>query len=88
MRRPSSNERGYTSKWAAVAKAYLADHPTCECDDCLELPEADRPPAQHVDHRDGLGPKGPRGFDPTNFVAMNHRCHSRKTVREDGGFGN
>jgi 5-methylcytosine-specific restriction enzyme A len=88
MRRPNSNARGYTSKWARAAKAYLADHPLCECDDCLLIPPAERPRAQHVDHRDGCGPNGPRGFDPTNFMAMAHACHSRKTARQDGGFGN
>jgi hypothetical protein len=41
-----------------------------------------------VDHRDGLGPNGPRGYDESNWCAMSASCHSRKTASRDGGFGN
>jgi 5-methylcytosine-specific restriction enzyme A len=88
LRRPNANARGYTSEWSRVAKAYLADHPLCECDGCLLIAPSQRPKSEHVDHRDGLGPNGPRGFDPENFMAMSHPCHSRKTAKADGGFGN
>jgi hypothetical protein len=87
-RRPNANQRGYTSRWSTVSTRYLRAHPTCECDDCLLLPPADRPRADHVDHRDGLGPNGPRGYDESNFCAMSRPCHSRKTALRDGGFGN
>lgn len=86
--RPNSNQRGYTSRWATVARQYLAAHPLCECDDCLLLTRSERPRAAHVHHIDGLGPNGPRGFDPDNFLALSHPCHSRVTARDHGGFGN
>lgn len=41
--------------------------------------------ATEVDHIDGLGPLGPRGFDPDNLQAMSHRHHSRKTAAETWG---
>ncbi|PAN01044.1 HNH endonuclease [Streptomyces sp. Alain-F2R5] len=34
---------------------------------------------------DGLGPLGPRGFDPSNWQAMSKRHHSAKTARETWG---
>lgn len=38
----------------------------------------------HVDHADG----DPNNNDPSNLRTMCVACHSRKTAREDGGFGN
>jgi 5-methylcytosine-specific restriction protein A len=38
----------------------------------------------HVDHDDG----DPNNNDPSNLKTMCNCCHSRKTAREDGGFGN
>jgi 5-methylcytosine-specific restriction protein A len=44
-------------------------------------------PATEVDHKDGLGPNGPRGHDLDNLRSLCKSCHSRKTVRCDGGLG-
>ncbi|MFC8494723.1 HNH endonuclease signature motif containing protein [Streptomyces sp. NPDC057235] len=41
--------------------------------------------ATEVDHIDGLGPLGPRGFDPSNWQAMSKAHHARKTARETWG---
>ncbi|WP_231626416.1 HNH endonuclease signature motif containing protein [Streptomyces apocyni] len=49
------------------------------------LPQLQRDLATEVDHIDGLGPLGPRGFDPANWQAMSKRHHSRKTARETFG---
>gem|GEM_PF-4480047 len=38
----------------------------------------------HVDHVDG----NPNNNDPANLRTMCVGCHSRKTARENGGFGN
>ena len=85
-RRPSSSRRGYDERWRRASRAYLREHPLCECGlDCC--PNGCNQPAKHVDHRDGLGPLGPRGYDRSNWQALAHGCHSRKTVRADGGFG-
>jgi len=77
-----------TSQWIAFSRAFRKLHTTCECPDCLRLPEYRRPRSEIVDHIDGLGPNGPRGYDPSNLRAMTRKCHNKKTNRHDGGFGN
>ena len=85
-RRQSAAKRGYDSKWVKARKAFLAEHPTCQCADCVA---SGQPlPADVVDH---ITPHrgDPRLFwDSANWQAMNHVCHNRKTARENGGFGN
>lgn len=76
-----------TPQWVAFSRAFRRAHPTCECDRCVKLIEIKRPRSQVVDHRDGLGPNGPRGFDPSNCVAMTIAHHAAKTNRHDGGLG-
>lgn len=83
--RPSSHSQGYNRAWSNASTAYLRDHPWCECPECAALPMLQRDLATEVDHIDGLGPLGPRGFDPTNWQAMSKRHHSRKTAQETWG---
>lgn len=85
--RPSGSRRGYTKKWASFRKAYLLQHPRCESEACSALPEWQRPEATDIDHIDGCGRTGERAYDTTNLIALCHSCHSKKTVRHDGGFG-
>lgn len=84
-RRGSARQRGYDRAWERTRAAYLAAHPLCECEDCQTLPVSGRPAATDVDHIDGLGPKGPRGHDPTNLRALTHAHHSRRTARDQPG---
>jgi 5-methylcytosine-specific restriction protein A len=84
-RRETAAERGYDAEWRATRAAFLEEHPQCECDDCLLLPLWRRPDAVDVDHRDGLGPTGPRGHDWSNLRAMSHEHHSRRTARDQPG---
>jgi 5-methylcytosine-specific restriction protein A len=84
-RRETAAERGYDAQWRATRAAFLEEHPQCECDDCLALPAWRRPDAVDVDHRDGLGPRGPRGHDWSNLRAMTHGHHSRRTARDQPG---
>ena len=77
--RPSSRERGYGSEWQQIRQRYLTAHVICE------NPEGCINPATDVDHIDGKGPRGDN--DDLNLRALCHSCHSRKTVRQDGGFG-
>ena len=42
--------------------------------------------ATDVDHIDGLGPLGPRGYDPGNCRALCHSCHSWRTARDQSGW--
>ena len=85
--RGNAHARGYDARWSAFSKRYLKAHPFCECEECERLPEWSRPASTDVDHMDGLGPTGPRGYDATNCQALSHPCHSRKTATQDGGFG-
>lgn len=84
--RKSAYERGYDSKWQRASKRFLQHNPLCACDDCKQLPVA--LPAEVTDHI--VPHKGDMQlfWDPNNWQPMNKRCHDRKTVREDGGFGN
>jgi 5-methylcytosine-specific restriction protein A len=84
--RGTAAQRGYGAKWRKARKYFLAQHPFCVCDKCKnrEVPLM----ADVVDHI--IPHRGdPNLFwDQSNWQPMNHRCHSRKTVQKDGGFGN
>lgn len=85
-RRESAAKRGYGSKWAKARLAFLAEHPTCECERCKA---SGQPlPADVVDHIIPHRGNQKLFWDTKNWQAMNHVCHNRKTAREDGGFGN
>lgn len=79
--------RGYGAKWRAYRTKYIEQNPYCVSAECAAIPLWRRPLATDVDHIDGLGPLGPRGYDPANMQSLCHRCHSIKTAREDGAFG-
>lgn len=71
---------GYDHHWEAASKAFLVANPACAHPGCSAGSAV-------TDHIDGLGPLGPRGFDPANWQALCWSHHSRKTVLNDGGFG-
>jgi len=75
-RRPSSVTRGYGARWPVLRARYLARHPFCAT--C-------RQPATQVDHIISRARGG--ADEDSNYMALCASCHSRKTVREDGGFG-
>lgn len=80
--KPAGNphrSRPYSGRWRGLSVAYRRAHPVCE--------RCRLAPSEHVHHRDGLGPDGPHGMDWAGLKALCHRCHSRQTVAEDGGFG-
>ena len=80
----SSTERGYGYSWQKRRTAFLRGHPLFE--ECRKRGRIT--PATDVDH---IRPhKGdPELFwDWDNLQALCHECHSKKTAREDGGFGN
>jgi 5-methylcytosine-specific restriction protein A len=84
--RGSAAARGYGPRWQAASAAYLAANPRCVCGPGC-CPNGCGRPATDVHHLDGLGPLGPRGYDPSNWAALHRTCHARVTVREQGGFG-
>jgi 5-methylcytosine-specific restriction protein A len=85
-RRESANDRGYTWRWRKAREIYLRQHPLCECEECRALGRI--MPATVVDHRTPHRGDMRLFWDQSNWQAMSKRCHDRKTVREDGGFGN
>jgi 5-methylcytosine-specific restriction endonuclease McrA len=68
-----------SAAWLKARGKYLADHRTCEAPRCGQ-------PSSHVDHRLSRA-RGGASLDPSNFMALCPSCHSRKTARQDGGFG-
>ena len=80
-KRPSAAARGYGEEWKRTSLAYLAGHPWCAEPGCGQ-------PSVHTDHLDGLGPRGPRGHDPGNLMAMCKPHHSSKTARQSPGGWN
>lgn len=78
-RRLNAYQRGYTSKWDKARRVFLMTHPLCVV--CGR-------PATDVDHI--VPHRGDKRlfWDQNNWQPLCHECHSRKTVKEDGGFGN
>ena len=75
--RPSPSQRGYDQKWRRIRAQFLKAHPFCA--DCNE-------PANEVDHIIPIAKGGSNQWD--NLQPMCKSCHSRKTARSDGAFGN
>jgi 5-methylcytosine-specific restriction protein A len=75
--RPGPSVRGYDRSWRRLRAAFLMQYPMCE--DCM------RKPATEVDHIIAIEKGG--NNDDTNLQALCKSCHSRKTVKCDGGFG-
>lgn len=75
--RPSAARRGYGGKWRVIRAAFLKAHPRCE---------ACGAPASEADHRTPLAAGGTHAW--VNLRPLCKPCHSRKTARDDGGFGN
>ena len=80
-RRGTARQRGYDTRWEAKRAEHLATHPFCQRPGCFTW-------ATDVNHLDGLGPKGPHGFDDTNLEALCHSHHSQHTASEQPGGWN
>lgn len=80
----SSNKLGYTYTWQKARAAFLREHPLCE--QCLK--EGRTTAASVVDHI--VPHKGDMTifWDRSNWQSLCDSCHSVKTAKEDGGFGN
>lgn len=77
--RGTSTERGYDANWRRYRERFLAVNPWCV--ECNRL-------ANVVDHITPHRGNERLFWDPSNHQAMCDSCHSSKTAREDGGFGN
>lgn len=82
----SSTELGYGYDWQQVRNRALA-RDNYLCQECLE--KDDRMiPAEHVDHIEAFhGKRDKRRLDLKNLRSLCQPCHSKKTIRDDGGFG-
>jgi len=76
--RPSAAARGYDAKHQRDRDSYLGRYPVCEEPGCEARSTV-------LDHIDGLGPKGPRGHDESNWKALCAPCHGRKTTAQSPG---
>ncbi|MCA8984505.1 MAG: HNH endonuclease [Planctomycetaceae bacterium] len=85
-RRPTATQRGYDARWRKYRAAFLATPANALCRECRKRGRIT--PATVVDHIVPHLGDAVVFWDPGNHQPLCHSCHSRKTVREDGGFGN
>lgn len=81
--RDTAHERGYSYKWHQFRTQYLKEHPLCK--QCLI--EGISTPATEVDHIVPHNGNERLMWDESNLQPLCKRCHSKKTARENGGFG-
>lgn len=83
--RGTATSRGYNFRWSKYSKQYRVEHPLCvmcKAKGILTLAEC-------VDHIEPVnGADDPKFWDESNHQSLCHSCHSEKTAKEDGGFGN
>lgn len=75
----------YGRKWNQYTKAFLARAENALCVRCLTIDR--ETPSQEVDHIVAHKGDVKLFWNKENHQALCKRCHSLKTVREDGGFG-
>lgn len=82
--RGTAAQRGYNARWRRARRRYLMDNPLCVM--CKEKGVIQA--ATDVDHI--IPHKGDQDlfWDESNWQALCASCHSRKTARENGSFGN
>ena len=80
--RVGSNKQGYNNHWRRERKAFLLRNTLCE--NCLNKHDVIRAATQ-VDHV--IPHKGNMKlfWDVSNWEALCHSCHSKKTARENAG---
>lgn len=85
LRRPSASKRGYGAHWRRLRRYILACNPLCADPFGVHAEQKRVEVATQVDH---IVPRADGGTDDeSNLQALCERCHTRKTVLYDGGFG-
>lgn len=86
--RGTAASRGYDARWTAYSREYRKANPLCV--DCLAVGRLTSVECGgHVDHIQPVtGLDDPMFWEPSNHASRCRPCHSAKTAREDGGFGN
>lgn len=82
--RESAAKRGYNFKWRSESKKYLSEHPWCA--QCAK--KNIRMAAVLVDHKTPHKGDQRLFWNKANWQGLCWSCHSKKTAKEDGGFGN
>lgn len=82
-RNGNANQRGYNYRWQKLSKRFRAQHPYCEMCKANGIVKL----AECVDHiiPHHLNPQ--LLYDEANLQSLCWSCHSKKTIKEDGGFG-
>lgn len=81
--RPTPAARGYDSAWARRRAEFLNANPRCAT--CGGIATV----ADHIVTRRALVARGVIDPDAARYLQpLCASCHSRKTARQDGGFGN
>ena len=88
-RRGTRSERGYDGDWQRLRAAHLARHPWCACQHGVgrSITDGCGMRATDVDHIESIKDAPHRRLDPTNLRSFAHACHSRRTAREQSGWG-
>lgn len=84
--RLAPSKRGYGRPWQRARIAFLAKHPFCSGPDSECERDGLTVAAEEVDHRKAISAGGDP-FHWLNLQALCKACHSKKTVRVDGGLG-
>ena len=84
IRRDKNAYKRYSSKkWKSFRKSFLHESPLCKnFDECKSF-------ATEIDHIKAVASDFDEHFyDTNNLQGLCKSCHSKKTARENGGFGN
>lgn len=85
--RGGSAKRGYDYRWQRYSAERLRLYPLCADPDNRHPGVVEA--AELTDHIIPVsGPDDPLFWDRTNHQSLSRSCHSYKTAKEDGGFGN
>ena len=80
--RPTASQQGYGKSWQETRAEFLQYHERCQCADEQALRDHARFGDTAVDVDHVLPKAAGGGEDWGNLRAMCHRCHSRKTRRQ------
>lgn len=75
-----------TPRWRKYRRWFLSQPENALCRECDRHGRVE--PSTDVDHIEPVGGDDPRFYDTANHQGLCHSCHSAKTARENGGFGN